>query len=33
MTYAVRKYKPKEMVDAATLTGACVVALGSVNIG
>ena len=33
MTYAVRKYKPKEMVDAATLTGACIVALGSVNIG
>ncbi len=33
MTYAVRKYRPKEMVDAATLTGACVVALGSVNIG
>jgi len=33
MTYAVRKYKPKEMIDAATLTGACVVALGSVNIG
>ncbi|GAB4228586.1 MAG: leucyl aminopeptidase [Deltaproteobacteria bacterium] len=33
MTYAVRKYKPEEMVDAATLTGACVVALGSVNIG
>ncbi len=33
MTYAVRKYRPKEMIDAATLTGACVVALGSVNIG
>ena len=33
MTYAVRKYKPREMLDAATLTGACVVALGSVNIG
>lgn len=33
MTYAVRRYKPKEMIDAATLTGACVVALGSVNIG
>jgi len=33
MTYAVRRYKPKEMVDAATLTGACIVALGSVNIG
>jgi len=33
MTYAVRKYRPKEMLDAATLTGACIVALGSVNIG
>jgi leucyl aminopeptidase len=33
MTYAVRKYRPKEMIDAATLTGACIVALGSVNIG
>jgi leucyl aminopeptidase len=33
MTYAVRRYKPKEMLDAATLTGACIVALGSVNIG
>ena len=33
MTYAVRKYGPGEMVDAATLTGACIVALGSVNIG
>jgi len=33
MTYTVRKYRPKEMLDAATLTGACVVALGSVNIG
>lgn len=33
MTYALRKYKPEVMVDAATLTGACVVALGSVNIG
>jgi len=33
MTFAVRKYKPEEMIDAATLTGACVVALGSVNIG
>ena len=33
MTYAVRKYKPEIMIDAATLTGACVVALGSVNIG
>jgi len=33
MTYARRKYRPKEMIDAATLTGACVVALGSVNMG
>jgi len=33
MTYALRKYRPEAMVDAATLTGACVVALGSVNIG
>jgi leucyl aminopeptidase len=33
MTYAVRKYKPEAMIDAATLTGACIVALGSVNIG
>ena len=33
MTYAVRKYRPEEMIDAATLTGACVVALGSVNMG
>jgi leucyl aminopeptidase len=33
MTYALRKYKPEAMIDAATLTGACVVALGSVNIG
>lgn len=33
ITYALRKYKPEAMVDTATLTGACVVALGSVNIG
>jgi leucyl aminopeptidase len=33
MTYALRKYEPEAMIDAATLTGACVVALGSVNIG
>ncbi len=33
MTYTLRKYKPEAMIDAATLTGACVVALGSVNIG
>jgi leucyl aminopeptidase len=33
MTYARRKYKPEAMIDAATLTGACIVALGSVNIG
>ncbi len=33
MEYAVRNYKPKAMIDAATLTGACIVALGSVNVG
>ena len=33
LTYANRKYKPQIMIDAATLTGACVVALGSVNMG
>ncbi|RJP21038.1 MAG: leucyl aminopeptidase [Deltaproteobacteria bacterium] len=33
MTYAVRRYKPESMIDAATLTGACLVALGSVNMG
>ena len=33
LTYAARKYRPEAMIDAATLTGACVVALGSVNMG
>ncbi|MEW6720045.1 MAG: leucyl aminopeptidase [Thermodesulfobacteriota bacterium] len=33
MTYALRKYNPEAMIDAATLTGACVVALGGVNMG
>ncbi len=28
MTYAVRKYRPETLIDVATLTGACVVALG-----
>jgi len=28
MAYAVKKYKPAAMIDLATLTGACVVALG-----
>ena len=31
--YAKRRYRPAAMVDAATLTGACVVALGSVTMG
>jgi leucyl aminopeptidase len=29
LTYAARKFKPSAMIDLATLTGACVVALGS----
>jgi len=33
ITYALRKYRPETLIDAATLTGACLVALGSVNIG
>lgn len=32
LTYAER-YKPKAVIDIATLTGACIVALGSVNTG
>jgi leucyl aminopeptidase len=28
MAYALKKYKPELMIDIATLTGACVVALG-----
>jgi leucyl aminopeptidase len=33
ITYAKKRYRPAAMVDAATLTGACVVALGSVAMG
>ncbi len=33
MTYANKRYRPAAMIDAATLTGACVVALGSVAMG
>ncbi|HEY3490467.1 MAG TPA: leucyl aminopeptidase [Candidatus Deferrimicrobiaceae bacterium] len=33
LTYARGQYAPAEMIDAATLTGACVVALGSVSMG
>ncbi len=32
LTY-VERFKPKEVIDIATLTGACVVALGSINTG
>jgi len=32
LTY-VERYKPKSVIDIATLTGACIVALGSVNSG
>ena len=33
MAYARKRYRPAAMIDAATLTGACVVALGSVTMG
>jgi len=33
ITFAIRRYRPEVLVDAATLTGACVVALGSVTLG
>ncbi len=33
MAWAKKRYRPAAMVDAATLTGACVVALGSVTMG
>jgi len=33
LAYARKRYRPVAMVDAATLTGACVVALGSVTMG
>lgn len=33
ITFAKRRYRPEVLVDAATLTGSCVVALGSVTMG
>jgi len=33
MTYVQREYKPARMVDIATLTGACIVALGQTTGG
>ncbi len=33
IAYAIRRYRPAAVIDAATLTGACVVALGSVAMG
>jgi len=33
IAYAIRRYRPAAVVDAATLTGACVVALGSIAMG
>jgi leucyl aminopeptidase len=33
LAYTREKYKPKAMIDVATLTGACVIALGEHNIG
>ncbi len=33
IAYAIRRYRPAAVLDAATLTGACVVALGSVAMG
>ncbi len=33
LTYAINTYKPASIVDIATLTGACLMALGSVNSG
>lgn len=33
LAFAIRRYRPEAIVDAATLTGACVVALGSVTMG
>ena len=33
LTYAVREYKPQAILDAATLTGAIVVALGNTATG
>jgi len=33
MTYVQRQFKPKQVVDLATLTGACLVALGTDTAG
>lgn len=33
ITYAIREYKPKKIIDIATLTGACLHALGHVGAG
>jgi leucyl aminopeptidase len=33
IAYAKKRYRPAAIIDAATLTGACVVALGSVSMG
>jgi len=33
ITFAIKRYRPDVILDAATLTGACVVALGSVTMG
>lgn len=33
LTYGIQQYKPKSVVDIATLTGACMAALGGVNSG
>ncbi len=33
ITWTIRRYRPQALIDAATLTGACVVALGSVTLG
>lgn len=33
MTYVQRNFKPKQMVDIATLTGACLIALGNYTAG
>lgn len=33
LTYGIKEYKPKSVIDIATLTGACMAALGGVNSG
>jgi leucyl aminopeptidase len=33
ITFAIKRYRPDVILDAATLTGSCVVALGSVTMG